>query len=249
MDRVSVSSFDPNDPTSCPLLMELDEVSAVLRHEGTRTVWDLTNTAPENGGLPYTPTGNGTRRQKRLVHRDDLNAFIERRRMVKSLLPVRNRMNTRRTEKSNSSVGVFMELISKRRASEIQDNIRVSNISEMQLFSYLLRLYQMIDEVVLFKYTISRCSVNREVELLNRKQRRRGHAVNYSGIREEAKDRLVRRVKRRLHERRVHLSRKISREDRRDGGVDLVIETPNRINRLRATDALYPYGKRDRWRI
>ncbi len=107
----------------------------------------------------------------------------------------------------------------------------------------------MSHDIVPFTYNISCNVIDREVDRLNRRYRRRGRAIIYRDIRKEAKNRLVRKVKRRLHDQNVHLMRSIKREDRGDGSVDLEIVTQCRAQRMRASSALYTYGKKDHWRL
>jgi hypothetical protein len=105
--------FDPDDPHTWPLYMTLKEVSEVLRHQGTRTVWALTTIHPDDGGLPFVATGTGRQRQRRLVHRDDLKVFIERRREDARPAPEYPSRKRRRKLDLRGQPGGFLELLTK----------------------------------------------------------------------------------------------------------------------------------------
>jgi hypothetical protein len=68
-----MSDFDPKNPDSWPLWLELKEVAQVLRYRDVGSVRALTDKAVSLGGLPYRKEG-----RRRVVSRADLLAYMNR---------------------------------------------------------------------------------------------------------------------------------------------------------------------------
>lgn len=91
--------FDPDNRLTWREYLTLTEVAAIYRIS-RRSAWDMT----ELHGLPYIATGNGTRRTRRLVHRDDVVADLTRRRRTQHA-PEANASNASSGEGSRRTSG------------------------------------------------------------------------------------------------------------------------------------------------
>ncbi|WP_445502548.1 hypothetical protein [Microvirga sp. G4-2] len=65
--------FDPKDPDTWPLLLELKEVAKVLRYKDVDSVRAITKKPVNLGGLAYRKEG-----RRRMVGKEDLLAYINR---------------------------------------------------------------------------------------------------------------------------------------------------------------------------
>jgi hypothetical protein len=73
-----VKEFDSDNPAAWPLYLSLVQVGRIF-NMSRRSAWDMT----EFHGLPYANMGNGTKRERRMVHRDDVLAELTKRRTIK----------------------------------------------------------------------------------------------------------------------------------------------------------------------
>jgi hypothetical protein len=66
-------NFDPKDPETWPLWLELKEVAQVLRYRDVDSVRALTNKPVSAGGLAYRKEG-----RRRMVSKLDLHSYMNR---------------------------------------------------------------------------------------------------------------------------------------------------------------------------
>lgn len=73
-----MKEFDPDSPLTWPLYLSLVQVGQIFK-TSRRSAWDMT----QYHGLPYVNMGNGSKRERRMVHRDDVHAELAKRRTIK----------------------------------------------------------------------------------------------------------------------------------------------------------------------
>jgi hypothetical protein len=73
LNNESEDDFNPKDPNTWPLWLELKEVAKVLRYKDVDSVRAITNKPVTLGGLAYRKEG-----RRRMVSKEDLIAYMNR---------------------------------------------------------------------------------------------------------------------------------------------------------------------------